>query len=485
MGRGRTGWLASCLASASGTTFVDYPHEQAPRALQPSAKPHVSEYWKQRQEQRQQQEQEQQQQQQQQEQTFVIHSRKAALPYNSSRKGIAGWSLDELNSLFYSGESSNSLRKAGLTIHSFDATEDHHRLWEPCASGWCKPASRWWSASIVNAQQRHTFGTHGILLAPSRTRVLCSHWADAGTLEEGCDTSTPGPATEHKPYPRKKLRWMLKRSMRPGMPYNEVLIDTKRYVARLPGSIAAIVCANPDARMQTKASNSPSAILADTSGLTPTPTDGLPGPGGAESDFVLPMGGDIWGQVEAANAYVGLLDAYNLSESDVFLLHANENFERFSGEGAVLTDHSRGAREFVRTHPHEEYLKRWRATHHSLATHPELYHQLAGRAQRRELRDAKHKLERKWRRAERTLNLTSHNITAPGGVAITPTSGDHSVAAHPFSMIGKKAAVGGGGSASVGVASDGPSVRDGQKAWALRQVQEPPRSLLLARGALL
>ena len=30
------------------------------------------------------------------------------LPQNSSRRGVAGWSLDELNELFYSGAPSNS-----------------------------------------------------------------------------------------------------------------------------------------------------------------------------------------------------------------------------------------------------------------------------------------------------------------------------------------------------------------------------------------
>ena len=56
------------------------------------------------------------------------------------------------------------------------------------------------------------------------------------------------------------------------MPYNEVLIDTARYVTQLPSSLAAVVY-------------------------------GLPGPSATDSDFVLPsFGADVWGQVEAAHS---------------------------------------------------------------------------------------------------------------------------------------------------------------------------------------
>ena len=236
---------------------------------------------------------------------------------------------------------------------------------------------------------------------------------------------------------------MLERSLQPGMPYNEVLIDSARYVAQLPATLAAIVY-------------------------------GLPGPGNTDSDFVLPsFGTDVWGQVEAANAYVWLLDAFNLTESDVFLLHANENFDRPGATGAVLTDHSRGAREFVRNHPYGEYRQRWAATHPLLSQHPESYHQLAGRAARSERRGAKQRTERGWRRLERSLNLSSYNVTSPGGGGITPTAGQHAVAPHPLSRIGKATGLAGGGEAvPVGGerAADGASVRDGHSDWSLRPV---------------
>ena len=240
--------LVASLAAASGIRpFVDYQHEATVVSASPvsragPAAPRESEYWQQREEQqRREQEQGQEPPQQEQEQReqqpapLMAVGRRSPELQNSSHRGISGWSLDELNALFYTGAPSNSLSKAGLTIHSFDATEDDARPWRPCSSGWCEPASKWWSASIVNTQQRHTFGSHGLLLAPSRTRVLCSHWADAGTLEDGCETRGPGPAMAHRPYARRKLRSMLKRSLRPGMPYNEVLVGSGSYIGWRPG----------------------------------------------------------------------------------------------------------------------------------------------------------------------------------------------------------------------------------------------------------
>ena len=227
--RGRVLVVAALAAAAGMRPFVDNPHGAAPAAVAASpvssragpAAPRESEYWQQREEQQrreQGQEQEQPQPQPQAQPQPQQEQPRQPLPQNSSRRGVAGWSLDELNELFYAGAPSNSLRRAGLTIHSFDGTEDDARPWRPCAAGWCAPAANWWSASIVNTQQRHTFGSHGLVLAPSRTRVLCSHWADAGTLEAGCETREPGPAMTHRPYPRRELRAMLERSLQPGMP---------------------------------------------------------------------------------------------------------------------------------------------------------------------------------------------------------------------------------------------------------------------------
>ena len=140
----------------------------------------------------------------------------------------------------------------------------------------------------------------------------------------------------------------------------------------------------------------------------------------------------------------------------------------------MLTDHSRGAREYVRSHPFGEYRQRWAATHPLLSQHPESYHQLAGRAARDKLRGAKRQAEQGWRRLERSLNLTSYNVTSPDGGGITPSRGRHAAAPHPLSRIGKATGLEGlaGGGEAVGGerAADGASVRDGRSDWSLRPV---------------
>ena len=94
-----------------------------------------------------------------------------------------------------------------------------------------------------------------------------------------------------------------------------------------------------------------------------------------------------------------------------------------------------------------------------------------GRAASDELRGAKQQTERGWRRLERSLNLSSYNVTTPGGGDITPTRGQHDAAPHPLSRIGKATGLDGGGEAVGGErAADGASVRDGHSDWSLRPV---------------
>ena len=61
-------------------------------------------------------------------------------------------------------------------MHGFDGTElnEMHR-WLPCATGFCKGAVRYWSASIINQQHPATWGGNGLVFSPSRGKVLCSH----------------------------------------------------------------------------------------------------------------------------------------------------------------------------------------------------------------------------------------------------------------------------------------------------------------------
>ena len=71
-------------------------------------------------------------------------------------------------------------------MHCFDQTEDPQQLWKPCTQGFCSQFKEWWSASIINTQQHNPYGGSGIILAPSWTKLLCSHWADMGTMMDGC-----------------------------------------------------------------------------------------------------------------------------------------------------------------------------------------------------------------------------------------------------------------------------------------------------------
>ena len=60
--------------------------------------------------------------------------------------------------------------------------------------GWCSNKTTWWSASIVNAKQLHTFSGSGLLLNPHRsfTQVLCSWPDDMSSLTLGCSGSYSG-----------------------------------------------------------------------------------------------------------------------------------------------------------------------------------------------------------------------------------------------------------------------------------------------------
>ena len=119
MSAARARVLVASLAAAAGVRpFVDYPHGAAQAAVAASpvssgaghAAPRESEYWRQRKEQqrREGQGQEQEQGREQEQEPPPQEQPRQPLPQNSSRRGVAGWSLDELNELFYSGAPSNS-----------------------------------------------------------------------------------------------------------------------------------------------------------------------------------------------------------------------------------------------------------------------------------------------------------------------------------------------------------------------------------------
>ena len=104
--------------------------------------------------------------------------------------------MDKLSTLFVDGTPSNHLSLAGLLVHCFDQTEDPQELWKPCTSGYCKQFGGWWSASIINTKQHNTYGGSGIIMSPKYTKVLCSHWADMGTMENGCNVTADHDAAD-------------------------------------------------------------------------------------------------------------------------------------------------------------------------------------------------------------------------------------------------------------------------------------------------
>ncbi len=148
---------------------------------------------------------------------------------------LSGYSIDDLTDLYLNGIPSNSLREAGLLIHGFDETEDYVLPWQPCSvaakgsKGWCSNKTTWWSASIVNAKQLHTFSGSGLLFNPHRsfTQVLCSWPDDMSSLTLGCSGSYSGELPRHpEPFREDELKDMLETSMNKHDPisntYNEV-----------------------------------------------------------------------------------------------------------------------------------------------------------------------------------------------------------------------------------------------------------------------
>ena len=240
------------------------------------------------------------------------------------------WSSEDLAGIFQRGEPSNDLRQAGLLVHGFDGTEldDTHR-WMPCDEGFCRQATKWWSTSLINHAHPATWGSNGLVLSPGRTKVLCSHYCDFGSLNAGCQTSAPdGFNNTGKPYPPAYLKDMLQRSMyeKGAMgAYNEVLIDMPEFLANLPHSVAA---------------------------------------------FYYKAGADGFKQVEAAHAYVSFLDAYNLTEDSIpLLMFHNTSGGKMEGRHAI-TDVSGGAR--LHAARYAAMHEKWRKNHPYLDAHPEL-----------------------------------------------------------------------------------------------------------------
>ena len=240
-------------------------------------------------------------------------------------KWVNSLSRDMLHHSFLHAKPSNNLSEVGLLIHCFDATEDFAQPWRPCNKGACWQFSKWWSASIINAKQKSTFSNSGILLTPEKNEVLCSWPSDFGSMNAGCKWSTKPHVWQ--PFDKDHTKDMLTYSMDPEsvgnkgaeklntVLYNEVLIDSKNLMKRLPRSIAAFVFFDDDEYDHTKP-------------YTPLPD-----------------------KIVATTAYLAMLNFYKLEEKDIPLLQINRT-------AGTFMDVSGGARRFLELHSFEKYKKR-------------------------------------------------------------------------------------------------------------------------------
>ena len=274
----------------------------------------------------------------------------------SGAPGHEGKVVDWARELFHNAKPSNSLAKAGLLVHCFDESEEPPGLFKPCVSGWCgsQHFDRWWSASIINSKQPNTFGDSGLLLSPAKNHVNCSFVDDVGTMRTGCAT---GNSTRYRngvgKFDRHELKKMLERSMNPELllGYNEVLIDSTKYMQRLPRSIAAVI-------------------------------------------FGL-KGDDAYGRVQATQTYLSILDEFGLTEKNhIRLIKVSyDKFERMYNTSSEahwdFTDVSEGAREFLDSHPYESHRKEWLKQHPLVEKHPGMAREYLARQNRqKELQDA-------------------------------------------------------------------------------------------------
>jgi hypothetical protein len=193
-----------------------------------------------------------------------------------------------INERFSSGGAFDDVHSAGVTMHQFDDLEDSDEVWRPCTSGWCTKYSDRISASLISAHSPPTADGNiglfkdsegvfsgGFIAAPSEMKVLCSYPHDGGTMDRlclngdgtainpgvpcvpgcGCKDSEPKPCKNsciaHPPspasgvhqcaWPPANLSSMLhiQEDIQKDI-YNELVLDSKTWVANLPHSIEAV-----------------------------------------------------------------------------------------------------------------------------------------------------------------------------------------------------------------------------------------------------
>ena len=185
----------------------------------------------------------------------------------------------QLNHAWQHGAPSGNLRDAGVLVHTFDSTEAMQAgggpaEWMPCSLGtWCAKFSDRISASIVNFHQPFMFkhqSSAGMIISPE-VDIYCSYPADGGTMSKLClppapPGCAPGCAENEAGFPKwcryneawsdsgsaqiwdcafrpSDLEAMLRHHLNDGqrrLAYNEVVIDTRNWIAELPQTVMAI-----------------------------------------------------------------------------------------------------------------------------------------------------------------------------------------------------------------------------------------------------
>ena len=284
----------------------------------------------------------------------------------SSREG-AGWSsVEELSNIFRDAVASNNLSEVGLIFHGFDKpTDSDWAPYKPCTTGWCADqTSVFWPASIINTHQRHTFAPTGLLLSPVHSRILCSWYADAGTVHDGCNS------TNHlqKGFNGSNVHRMINR----GRMFEEDQLDSMLNISmrddpRTPGytgctpslSRTTVICTSMHLSLLCNSRGIPPHCVADNEVLIDSPTffKNLPSSivavvYGLESSAPpgwCPKGSCGMDEEKAVRTYADLLSAYNLTSSEVPLLKAQFTLNSTSTlTGPVFTNESARAVGAVR-----------------------------------------------------------------------------------------------------------------------------------------
>jgi len=116
--------------------------------------------------------------------------------------------VERLRLRFVAGTFESRLDLAGLLVHNFDSLDKspNRKIWETCGEReWCRGISDRVSASLVSAILPYPFTEFGsgVILSPSKVRVLCAYPGDGGTVHLKCeppglsDTCTPGCFDKH------------------------------------------------------------------------------------------------------------------------------------------------------------------------------------------------------------------------------------------------------------------------------------------------